>query len=265
MISVNVLCYGDYPQLAERCLGSIARSLPPADLPVADVRVGLNAASPATLAAVKGHLAPLLGRLPVYTYTPERNVGKYPLMRQMFRDGGLPLAKYVMWFDDDSFLTARSPLWWRDVLARFEKHKADVLGSVYRWGPGHTPGQAKKIAEQPWCRKPVIRYTHWPRFATGGWWAARTEILQKWDYPFPELHHNGGDTLLGELCFQQDYNLEHFNKGVAINFKTRESDMPRRGLVTARGFEPPLPGPEIHDFACRVCYHTAVAAVTGET
>jgi hypothetical protein len=56
-----------------------------------------------------------------------------------------------------------------------------------------------------------------PSFVTGGWWLAKTEFLSLWDYPFPELYHNGGDTILGEVCRQQGLALGKFKKGVLIN------------------------------------------------
>ena len=54
-------------------------------------------------------------------------------------------------------------------------------------------------------------------FATGGWWIARREVLAQWDWPWPELKHNGGDCTLGELFYQQGLRLKNYHADVAIN------------------------------------------------
>jgi hypothetical protein len=68
----------------------------------------------------------------------------------------------------------------------------------------------------------------------GAWWIADPAFLARWDYPFPELRHNGGDVLLGELCRQQGASTFAYRDGVAINAcpAGHESRAARRGLRT---------------------------------
>ncbi len=73
-----------------------------------------------------------------------------------------------------------------------------------------------------------------PSFIQGAWWTADLAALKEWNYPFPELHHNGGDVILGELARQQLWSWKKFNEGVAINANEHgvESAAPRRGITT---------------------------------
>lgn len=266
-LSVCVLCYGDYGDLARRCLESIwaADGWPY----IRDVRIGLNAVGLPTRTYVAGLRAPV----PVLRYVPERNVGKYPLMRRMFY-GDQPPAEYVMWFDDDSYLTTPTPAWWQTVLTQLRT--ADLLGSMRApWmPPGRLysvplrPGQVDGIKLQPWYtgREPGQLQIgsrhgghHRVYFCTGGWWVARTAFLRQWDYPFPCLHHNGGDSILGELWHQQGYRYQHFQQGVAINADVhgQESKAPRRGLTrTPWAWEGYQPGQTMdlshQQFACDI-------------
>jgi hypothetical protein len=52
------------------------------------------------------------------------------------------------------------------------------------------------------------------RFATGGWWVANMDFLRRWDYPFKALHHNGGDSILGEVLRQQGLTPKHWAEGL---------------------------------------------------
>jgi hypothetical protein len=253
-ISINVLCYGDYPELADRCLGSIVRSLGWGH--VADLRVGLNAVSEATAAVAAAHLHAAGRMVPAYSYRTERNVGKYPLMRRMFNDAKRPLADYVTWFDDDSFVRDESPAFWQAVVGRMRD--ADMIGSTY-W-QGFKPSQRSRIPRQPWfAGRPLAQRAY---FATGGWWTIRASILGRWDYPFEELYHKGGDVALGELFRQQGLRLLHFNDGVAINY---DKDRGGESHAVTRGIQPDEtpwafsadPDPAVHDFVHKVrCYVT---------
>ncbi len=228
-ITICVLCHGDYPELARRCLGSIA-ALEDWSL-VDEMRIGLNAVSAETGAIVAN-----LARdcpVPVVSYMPEggRNVGKYPLMRRMFRDP-LITSSRIMWLDDDSFIKIPTASWLEQAWAL--ANTATVLGSVYRTLELNQ-AHARQIAEHAWFTgRPLaddptgLRAT----FVTGGWWIANTYFLCEWDYPFACLHHRGGDILLGILCRQRGGKIMHFNTGVCINADAlgRESKAPRRGV-----------------------------------
>lgn len=228
MFSVNILVYGDHSDLAERCLSSISRV---ADWSlIADVRIGLNDVVQKTLSLVRAF--GMQCRSPVYLCVPPRNVGKYPLMRRMFNDSRLPsLADRVMWFDDDSYIRDTvTTSWWRGVHQLATDNT--VVGSLYDIRQRGL--QWQEIPKQPWYTGKPVGPRHRYRFATGGWWVIDTAIVRRWDYPFPELHNNGGDSILGELCRQQSYKLLHFNTEIAINANATsvESAAKRRGETT---------------------------------
>lgn len=253
MFSVCVLCYGDHPRLAARCLKSVVNT---ADWGlVAELRLGLNAVSARTreIALAVAESSP--GVCHVYEEARGRNVHKYPLMRRMFHDPGRPLlGDRVMWFDDDSYVTGGRD-WWREA----DRQSGDgcMLGSRYRIAPRGR--QLDAVKAQPWYGGKPFPAGYQYLFCTGGWWVAPAALLGKWDWPVPALDHNGGDSLLGELCRQQGVRLKQFNKGIAINFddvKGGESCADSRGDETRWPFEQWRPGQRINldhqDFDVRV-------------
>jgi len=202
MFSVCMVLYGDYPQLAQRLLTSLNLRAH-----VQDFRIGLNAVSDRTRKLVETWAQAQARREPVYLYEAKdfANLGKYPLMRAMVYDR--PLASRVMWFDDDSFLDQSIGVpWWDTVLVA--SLQVTQLGAVH-----YIRQQALQqtvIRQQPWYTGKPVNAHHWFQFATGGWWVADSAFLQQWDYPFPALYHNGGDSILGELIRQQSGMLVHF-------------------------------------------------------
>lgn len=242
MFSIQVLLYGDHHQLARRCLESIVAS---ADWSlISDLRVGCNEICGETAA----YLADVFRRVPVpsYAYAERtgRNVLKYPLMRRMFYDPRVPMrAQHVMWFDDDSYLWTKDPEWWErmhDIAAT--NH---LVGKRYRLrGTNPPPRVVAAIEAQPWYRERKIPRGREYRFCQGGWWIARYSSLKRWDYPFPELKHNGGDTILGALAHQQEWSVFDTRDGVHINADAdgNESKALRRGLTSKRLWEDYVPG-----------------------
>ena len=115
-----------------------------------------------------------------------------------------------------------------------------VVGSVYKTVKGFSPGEIAGLEQCRWFNGQSIREPRYrTKFCTGGWWAAQTEFLRCWDYPFPYLDHNGGDVLLGELVRQRGGRLHQFRDGIAINADKsgRESKAPRRGVTTPRPWQ----------------------------
>jgi hypothetical protein len=166
------------------------------------------------------------------------------------------LASHIMYFDDDSHLTTRDSNWWREVHELAES--CTMLGQI--WKIPQRKQQYLAIREQPWYTGQPVDAKHWFRFATGGWWVADRRFLWKWNYPFPEIYHNGGDSILGELVRQQQGNLVKFHRGVLVNVGGRES---RRGIGVAEEvyvWQNYVLGQDVslshHDFPCRVhTYH----------
>lgn len=224
--TVCVLLYGDYPHLAERCLGPLRKLL---EAGLIELRVGCNQVSEATWKVLHG-VAKAAHSDVFHIVGADTNWLKYPMMRHLFGlEGMLPKiesTRHVMWFDDDSYIKDPDPAKWLDRVEE-KMHGADMIGSLYRIGLTHN--QRKWIAAQPWFTgKPVPNVA---TFATGGWWVLPAPIVYQYNWPVPELKHRGGDVMLGQLCAQNGLRLVKFNDGVAINAddEGRESKSPRRG------------------------------------
>jgi hypothetical protein len=229
---ICVLLYGDFPALAQRCLDSLKDVLATGRC---DLRIGLNAVSEATQQVVHEIVAEacLPRRVLVQCVTSPENIHKYPMMRKMFHTYGLRTGQNVIWFDDDSSRIAEgaSADDWLNALDT-QLETADMLGSVYSIRLGGK--QAAWIRKQPWYRGKIVADKQQVKFATGGWWCIKAEILKRFNWPVPELNHNGGDVMLGELFRQNDLKLRHYRFNVRINADDagRESQAPRRGFTS---------------------------------
>lgn len=239
--TVCVLLYGDYPELAARCLNPRLLAL----LDHIELRVAMNDCGKSTTRYVESLVeAGKIHRL----YHSDTNRFKYPVLREMVH-GDMPVTTpYLMWFDDDSYLdnNGQPPeLWLQQVARQMEtadmigsKYTRDLQGNMHQW-----------IAAQPWYTgKPEIKPKQSVTFLTGGWWVIRTEILRKYDWPTPELQHCGGDALLGVLFSQQGLRMTRFNSGVCINADANgvESKAKRRGHdepMLGTKYQPPPPVP----------------------
>lgn len=226
-----VLCYGDHPDLAKRCLDSILNTTPPGRL---DLRVAANACSDRTLAYLRG--LPL-SRLYVYA----ENRKKYPVMRDVFRDPACPVqTEYLLWFDDDSYVTHPQ---WLERLAETIAANHQHGGRHYGWlhihdvkmfaKGGHDPRRWFQAA--PWWKGRHMRVrgtkTEAPNgtvieFVPGSFWALHTRAMLEADIPDSRLVHNGGDATIGEQIHQAGYKTVGFNKDRQFVYT---SGAPRRG------------------------------------
>lgn len=195
-----------------------------------DVRLALNEISSSTREIVSWFRdnVRVHYRLPVITYDMPVNACKYPVMRRMVLDDPDPPAKWVMWFDDDSYLNG-GPGWWDRLQAKAAN--ADMLGQV--WFQAMRGKQWEWIARQRWFN-PAVGKPPKRRFAfcTGGWWMLKSAHMKQNDWPSVELRHRGGDSLLGELCRHRQYRIVSFDDGLRINAddRGRHSKSPRRGV-----------------------------------
>ena len=249
--SVCVLLYGEHPELARRCLGSLAKD-PGYREHVKEFRIGLNHVSRETYDyAIEWGRSPALAGSRVIYYLPEGNLPlKYPLMRVMLHDRLATLARSVMWFDDDSYLAGDAG-WWNNVSELAANHPA--IGQI--WYMPLTGGQRAFFRSQPWYDG-SLRELPRMRFLQGAWWVIEAAVLLKYNWPIPELRHNGGDSMFGELCRHRNIPLLHYDAGVLINADEfgRHSKSARRGLSERNiGYDYgglPLPT-EHHDFLVR--------------
>lgn len=214
-VTICALLYGDYPALADRCIGSLAT------LERVPMRIGANAISEATMAVLRKY-----ERWP--WCRSKENICKYPMMRKMFDFAGdNPIeTEFTMWFDDDSWVTATDAQDWLNIALELARNY-DMIGCLHTIGL--RDGQREWIQSRPWyAGRPIGRFV---KFATGGWWIIRTELLRKFDWPDPEIEHRGGDVMLGALCWQQNLRLREFHLGLAINANEsgQLNSSPKRG------------------------------------
>jgi hypothetical protein len=162
-----VLLYGNYPELARRCLDSI---IPLMHLNNVELRIGMNDCSVPT----QDYVRELLNNdvvLSEHIYDIGGNIHKYPRMRQMFYDPRAPLSTYVVWFDDDAILTAANKEAWLRGLGK-------VMQDVDIVGAGRTQKlidqQYLWIRDQPWYKGKPVPQNHVVTFFNGGWWCARS-------------------------------------------------------------------------------------------
>ena len=240
MITICALFYGDHGEYARRCLGGLANNLKEGRPFTLDIRLGLNVVSPGVSDYILKWAEDVAGRyqLPILVYSPKRNALKYPLMRRMFHTPveGHPLGEHVMWFDDDAYL--EPGFQWRRMLECAADK--DMIGHMYHWFI--QDGQFEWVKKQWWYNPDVgdpLLAGGRPcfLFVQGSWWVIRSEILREYDWPIPQLRHNGGDSMLGELCRQQRLRLAHYEERVKVNADIEG----RNSAATRRGYhEPPL-------------------------
>jgi hypothetical protein len=237
-VTICVLTYGDYPQLAHRVIESIRGHCPRRDYRLI---VGANAVGDGTLKLLTWwHEDRAIDRLIVSPV----NLNKCPMMRRMFSHVDTQL---IWWFDDDSYITApdtfakwlqvalnsppRTVMWGQlrccDSTLGFTyfNERATlrlVRGASWYQGlppPSWRPGgkgqfnfQGRGTGDGRW------------EFITGGCWMVRTAAVRSLDWPDPSLVKMGDDVFLGEAIRQQGWDIMDIDPlGVVI------SDVPRRG------------------------------------
>lgn len=217
-VTVCVLCYGDFPDLARRVLGSLLRFTPTGAI---RLRFGLNAVSERTEAAI-ADLLPLLN--PELLIQSSTNSYKVPMMRRLFHDRPLS-TPWTIWFDDDSYVF-RS-----DWLATLCYHSR-LQPNVDMWGKRlflrGDQRHLKFISDAPWFRDRELTVDDHPgryrfHFLAGGFWAIRTACLHELNWPDTRLLHFGDDYLLGEALRQHGHTLGQSFSGVAIDQENRRA------------------------------------------
>lgn len=216
---VCALFYGDFPALAQRCALTL-RAL--RDTGAVDIRIGLNEVSARSLALIEAAL-PGVDQL-----RADPQIYKYPMMRRLVH-GYTGDATHLMWFDDDSCLVPGLDVpAWLAAVARHARVAQGTLGAAYL--REQSAAEHDWIRAQPWYRgRPLPAAT---RFNTGGWFVAPLALLRRFDWPPPDLRHNGGDVALGALLYQQGLEVMDGRGGVAINAdeSLAESSAARRGF-----------------------------------
>ena len=217
-ITIFVLCYGNYPELARRCIGSILRTVPVDSL---DLRIGANAAAEETVDYLYSTPASRV-------YIHEKNDFKYPVMREMCYDAETPITtKYFAWFDDDTWIVRSD---WLVQLCRTILATSDQLCGAYGTPMFHDTAMYAKNGHNPrqWFQDAVWhqgRNMHRAgrsaaaadgsliHFPVGWHWAMRTETMHRAQIPDSRLQHNGGDITIGEQIHQLGLKIHPWNLG----------------------------------------------------
>lgn len=216
--TVFVLCYGNYPELARRCIDGILRSTPAGRV---QLRILLNECSKATLDYIR--TLPYVGKV----YLSETNILKYPLMRRAFYDALFPIeTPYLVWFDDDSY--PADPKWLsllaQQIIVRHPKGDR-LFGWEYMHDlkifakHGHRPDrwftQASWYRGEQWLARkgtPATNGSLIP-FVAGGFWALHTETMRQAQIPDARLTHHGGDIVIGAQVQQAGFGIGNWNIG----------------------------------------------------
>jgi len=221
-LTICVLTYGPHASLARRFLTSLYEKTDPA---LFHLRAGLNEVEPGTHELFREY-AKRFGNIEVFDEPV--NVFKCPLMRRMFYEPAIMTA-WTLWCDDDTFFTRAD--WLQRLALKIErKPRAAMWGSVHlvwrrdafirdwiraaRWYRG--------VAWQRGVNPQGQEATEF-RFATGGFWAIRTEIIRQLDWPDPRLIQAHDDFLLGEALRQNQLEVGNFCRGVKINAAARRN------------------------------------------
>lgn len=221
-----MLVYGDYHSLHMNVLTKLFMHAPEDKV---EIRLWLNVVCPETLAWLAVHRRPKLT-----IYISDQNVPKYQLMRTLFHDAKRPInTEWITWFDDDAVIV--KPDWLGKTHSFIESKRHDnvcFFGQERR--KGHQPGIQSFVKASKWYKgrrfqtikgEKGSRY-HGPGivFVQGSYWWLRTAAMRKLNWPDPRLSHNGGDTLLSEAVWQQEFSQHNFFYGVIPN------NAARRGL-----------------------------------
>jgi GT2 family glycosyltransferase len=222
-VTICVVCYGRHLDLAERFLSSLYGCTDPT---LFRLRAGLNEVEPATRALFETYSA-RFGNIELYV--EPRNIFKNPLMRRLFYEPAVP-SRWTIWCDDDTHFTRRD--WLQRLATKIEANpEAAMWGSLFRlWRRDEFILDWIRAATWykgvPCMRGPDPTGTDAMefRFATGGFWAARTAILRQLAWPDPRLIHASEDFLLGEAMRQSNCTIASFDYGVKINDAPRRND-----------------------------------------
>lgn len=231
-ITVFVLTHGDFPDMHRRCLGALLATTSPDRV---ELRVHANDLGAASLAYVEGLEAD--GRI-ASLYRAEKNLKKYPAMREMLHDPKAPIkTPWMVWLDDDTFAD-KDPNW-LDKLAESVAKGTEVdprLGMVGAKLFSHLNAkQIQWVTQASWYRKRPLQDRHGRdapgspvvHFCVGAFWAMKTECVKTCDVPDVRLSNNGGDVAIGEALHQNGYTFKQLpgTKKELVNW----SAVPRRG------------------------------------
>jgi hypothetical protein len=233
-VTICVLAYGDFPQLARRCLESI---LTHCERPLYQLVVGANQVCPET----QHYLMGLRGQGAIdHLILSPTNLHKCRMMRRMFE--GIN-SEFIWWFDDDSYVTdARAlrerlgharvappdvAIWGQTMFCRhprafWEEGDAVAFVRTASWYRGLTPPFWDPGGKGEFDFEGRGTGDGYWNFVPGGCWFIRARAVQQLDWPDPRLIILGDDVFLGEAVRQQGWNIANIGElGVVTNAAKR--------------------------------------------
>lgn len=195
MFDVLVCCYGNYHDIAKRCLDSVV-DLSSQSL---NIHVGLNECGINT----KNYCRNLLDNSKITTLIDSRiNLNKDPMMRKLI---DCVNSEYFLWLDDDSYITEKD--WDLKIGDHISNNDFDISGFPHisnrlNW-PYNDPPYYNYLKERPWFNNVIQENEESCVFPVGGCWIANAEYLRKYNFPdrgmFERWHQHRDDMLMGDM------------------------------------------------------------------
>ena len=227
-VTICVLTFADYPQLAKTTIDSIVALCPREQYRLI---VGCNACSAATLA----YLASVreIDRLIVSA----DNINKCPMQRRMLAD---VTTEFVWWFDDDSSVLEHDALQRRLAIADAAPAITVLWGPEFYWndqeGFNFGVDVCPWIRSQPWYSRepiPCEESGRWT-FVIGANWFARMSALRQLDWPPTSFLKAGDDALLAEAIRQSGWQFAQIGE-CGVTFQTHDRRAPEtRDMMAAQ-------------------------------
>jgi GT2 family glycosyltransferase len=155
------------------------------------------------------------------------NLFKNPMMRRMFNEPPIT-TEWTAWFDDDSYVLRAD--WLARLAIKIELHpQIDVWGVRYILFPNDDALRFARTSPsyrgKPWETRVNETGDEVPcfDFPTGGFWVARTRVLQALDWPDPRLQLAGEDFFFGEALRQNGYQVGSFERCIAVSAAERRN------------------------------------------
>jgi hypothetical protein len=192
MFDVLVCCYGNYHDIAKRCLGSVV-DLSSQSL---NIHVGLNECGIDT----KNYCRNLLDNNKITTIIDSRiNLNKDPMMRKLI---DCVNSEYFLWLDDDSYIIERD--WDLKVIDHISNNSFDISGFSHISNRYSYGDYQKFLESRSWYQR-IFPHPEDPSrcdFPVGGVWIGRAAYLRQHDYPDRSMIKKCDDMLLGDLLQQ---------------------------------------------------------------
>jgi len=119
----------------------------------------------------------------------------------------------ALWMDDDSFLQPQDN-WFSKTADWLGGREFGCAGTLYKFSP--TLQQRKFIRKQQWC-SPDVEFVENRVFVQGGFQLLRMQAVTSIGWPWYNLRHCGGDSLLGEALAHAKLPVLAYTDGYTTN------------------------------------------------